>query len=187
VDGFKQKMATKISTGIRVKLKDASLTELMHATNIFGRGFGIKKMEIILSEYPTILEDTNISKQDKIKLISKVQGMAKKTSEQFVEKIEYFISFIKDSNLYYKLNYVPKQSVDKTHPLFNKKYVMTGFRDKELLSKLDNIGAEQASSVSKNTFVLIVKNMDEETGKVDDAKKLNISIMTPEMINNKYF
>lgn len=193
VDGFKQKMATKISSGIKARLKEASLPELMHATNIFGRGFGIKKIENILTELPTILaSSTSTNKSDKIKMISKVQGMAKKTAEQFVDKIELFIEFMNESKLTDKLIYAPKQThhnnvIDENHPLYKKKYIMTGFRDKELMDKLSAFGAEQGSSVSKNTFVVIVKNLDEDTGKVEEAKKLNIPIMTPQMIIEKYF
>ena len=48
VDGFKEKMATKIKHSITEKIKKVSLAELMHATNIFGRGFGTKKFQLIL-------------------------------------------------------------------------------------------------------------------------------------------
>jgi NAD-dependent DNA ligase len=192
VEGFKKKMAAKISIGIKDRLKEASLPELMHATNIFGRGFGTKKLELILNKFPTILLDNanaNANKQDKIKMISKIQGMAKKTAEQFVDKIDEFIGLMNEINLNDKLNYVPKKTdtLSQSHPLYKKKYVMTGFRDKELIAKLDAIGAEQASSVSKNTFLLIVKNMDEDTGKAEEARKLNIPIMTPEMVQQNYF
>ena len=118
--------------------------------------------------------------------------MAKKTAEQFVDKIELFIEFMNESKLTDKLIYAPKQThhnnvIDENHPLYKKKYIMTGFRDKELMDKLSAFGAEQGSSVSKNTFVVIVKNLDEDTGKVEEAKKLNIPIMTPQMIIEKYF
>ena len=59
---------------------------------------------------------------------------------------------------------------------------MTGFRDKELIAKLESVGAQQVSSVSKNTYMVIVKNLDEDTVKVQEAKKLNVKIMTPEML-----
>jgi NAD-dependent DNA ligase len=54
---------------------------------------------------------------------------------------------------------------------------MTGFRDKDLESKLKSLGAKISSSVSKNTFIVLVKTMDEDTGKVADARKLGINII----------
>ena len=44
-------------------------------------------------------------------------------------------------------------------------------------------------AVSKNTFVVIVKDnesKDEDTGKIDQAKKLNIPILTLEEFKDKY-
>ena len=56
---------------------------------------------------------------------------------------------------------------------------MTGFRDKELIQKLKDIGAENSASVSKNTFVVLVKiDKDEDTSKAEEARKLDIPIMT---------
>ena len=63
---------------------------------------------------------------------------------------------------------------------------MTGFRDKELIEKIKKVGGDLSNSVSKNTFVVIVKNKDEETGKIDQAKKLQIPIMIPEEFISKY-
>ena len=189
VPGFKKKMASKIYEGIKEKINSVSLPELMHATNIFGRGFGTKKIEAILTDLPLILVDES-SKQEKIKKVIGVQGLAKKTAEQFVNQLEEFIEFMKVANLKNKLTYTPKKpdssSVNKEHLLYKKKFVLTGFRDKELVAKLEALGAEQASAVSKNTNLVIAKSIDEDTGKVAEAKKLGIEIVTPEMLKEKY-
>ena len=43
------------------------------------------------------------------------------------------------------------------------------------------------SSVTKNTFAVLVKDKDEDTGKANQARKLNIQLMTPEEFANEYF
>ena len=63
---------------------------------------------------------------------------------------------------------------------------MTGFRDKILLEKLTAVGAEQDSTVRKNTFVVLVRDLTEETSKVGEAKALGIPIMTPVEFQDKY-
>ena len=186
VEGFQEKMAQKIHCGIYTKLQETSLPELMHATNIFGRGFGTKKLASILNDLPTILHLQN-STTDKVKMISNIQGLAKTTAVKFVDKIDEFIEFIKAAKLTDKLQQPTVVSVTSSHTLYQKKYIMTGFRDKELIKKLEAVGADQGSSVSKNTFMVIVKTLDEITSKVDEAKKLNIPIMTPIMVMEKYF
>ena len=70
--------------------------------------------------------------------------------------------------------------------LYNKKIVITGFRDKELQQKLDKIGVKLGTSVSKKTFVVLVKDMDDDTGKADKARKLGVKLMTPEAFKTKY-
>ena len=65
---------------------------------------------------------------------------------------------------------------------------MTGFRDKELVAKLKEVGAENSAAVTKNTFAVIVKDdIDEDTGKADAARKLNIPIITKDDFIKKYF
>lgn len=80
----------------------------------------------------------------------------------------------------------PKKELDQSHPLFGKSIVMTGFRDAELQNELKEIGARIGSSVSSKTFVLLVKDKDEDTGKASEARKLNVPLMSPEEFRNKY-
>jgi NAD-dependent DNA ligase len=184
VAGFKQKMAQKIQASIQEHINKATLAELMHATNLFGRGFGVKKFQLILAAEPTILTDTTA---DKIKRVSQIEGMAKKTAEQFINQIPTFLAFLEETKLSAKLQETPPISVkDKTHPLYGKHFVMTGFRDKVLLEKLAAVGAEQGSAVKKNTFVVLVKDPTEETSKTIEAKTLGIPILTPTEFLLKY-
>jgi NAD-dependent DNA ligase len=175
VAGFKQKMAAKIKASIGEKIDKATLPELMHATNLFGRGFGLKKFQLILAAEPTILTDTN----KKVERVSQIEGMAKKTAEQFVQQIPVFLAFLTEINLNSKLQQKTPEVADKTHPLYGKQYVLTGFRDKALVEKLNEFGAEQSNTIKKNTFVVLVKDLEEETTKTSEAKKLGIPIMTP--------
>jgi DNA ligase (NAD+) len=73
-----------------------------------------------------------------------------------------------------------KKQVDESHPLFGKTIVMTGFRDTQIQEDIKNVGAKLGSSVSKNTFIVLVKDKDEDTGKASDARKLGVTLMTPE-------
>jgi NAD-dependent DNA ligase len=92
-------------------------------------------------------------------------------------------------NKLYSLELKPVSSPEKKeHPLFGKKYVMSGFRDKTLINALDLVGAEQGATVNKNTFVLLVKTLEEgsSTTKINDAKKIGVPVMTVDMFKTKY-
>ena len=78
-------------------------------------------------------------------------------------------------------------TIDESHPLYGKKVVMTGFRDKTLIADIVAVGGEMGSGVSKNTFIVLVKDKKEETGKVGQAKKLGVTLMTPTEFKEKYF
>ena len=40
------------------------------------------------------------------------------------------------------------------------------------------MGANQAANVSQNTYLVVAKNADEDTEKAEQARKLNVPIMT---------
>ena len=187
VEGFREKTATKIHDGIEEKIGVASLVTIMSASNIFGRGFSDKKLEIIMDSYPNVLL-SNESVSDKVKKIAAMKGMAAKTAEAFVEKIPNFIQFIKESGLDNKLNQpvIEKKPVDVSHPLFGKTIIMTGFRDNSIQDALKSVGAKLGTSVSKNTFIVLVKDKNDDTGKAAEAKNLKIPLMTVEEFRQKY-
>ena len=186
VEGFKEKLANKIHDGIANKIAEASLPELMHATNLFGRGFGRRRFEAILKQVPDILISKKAAAEKLAELVA-VEGMAKKSAEKFLTHAPIFVVWATAAGLANRLQYQPtKLSADPEHPLFGKKWVMTGFRDKDLIEKLKKVGAEQQSAVSKKTFMVIVKDKDEDTGKAEEARKLGVPVMTPDEIEAKY-
>ena len=191
VDGFKDKTANKLYNGIKEKLESASIISIMSASNIFGRGFSGKKTELIMEAYPDVL----ISKeptQEKINKVASIKGMAKKTAEAFVQSIPNFIQFLQETKLTHKIAQAQQEQEgqlvekDTSNPLFGKTIVMTGFRDAAIQQALKDVGAKLGSSVSKNTFLVLVKDLEEDTGKAADAKKLGIKLMTPEEFKAKY-
>jgi NAD-dependent DNA ligase len=199
VPGFGPKISENLYTNINAAVYEANLPELMVASGIFGQGFGAKKAEAILNQYPDLFmdyldtqvnadtEDTEEWFDEYTIKVSNVFGMSKKTGEEFVNKVPEFIHFMEKINEVGKLEYVnPMNKLDKSHPLFGKKIVMTGFRDKDLIEEIKARGGEVSGSVSDKTFIVLVKNVDESTGKADEARKRNIPLMTPTEFRNAY-
>jgi NAD-dependent DNA ligase len=194
IEGFKDKLSDKIYLGIKDRLEQSSLNDLMVGSNIFGRGFSEKKMQIILNDLPDILVSLE-SKEVKVEKVKQIKGMALKTAEAFVQKIDDFKDFLLEIGLHNKLekeNGSLSLSVDTTNvnsnPLFGKKIVLTGSRDKSIIEFIKSVGGEMVSSVSKNTFLVIAKTADEDsdTGKANEARKLNIPILSISEFQNKY-
>jgi DNA ligase (NAD+) len=192
VEGFKMKMASKIYNGIREKLDSASIITLMSASNVFGRGFSGKKIENVFSLYPDVLTSKE-NRETKIAKIAAMKGMAQKTAEAFVDRIGAFVDFMKECGLEKKILISEYSAVgsevtmDTSNPLYEKTIVMTGFRDKDLEAGLKEVGAKMGSSVSKNTFCVVVKDLNlEESSKVLEAKRLGIPVLTLSQFNTQY-
>jgi DNA ligase (NAD+) len=185
IPGFKTKLSNKICNGIKNKLENISLPDLIVATNIFGRGFGKSRAKNILKHYPNILTSDE-SEEDKMEMVEELDGFAHKTAELFVPYIPKFIEFIHKTNLQHKL-VVQTKKVNTSHPLYQKIIVMTGFRDKQLEKEIIDAGGEIKNSVSKKTFVLLVDSLDSDSGKADKARKFNVPLMTPYAFTNTYF
>jgi NAD-dependent DNA ligase len=191
VDGFKDKTANKLYNGIKEKLISASIITIMSASNIFGRGFSGKKTELIMEAYPDILISKE-SDKEKISEIASIKGMAQKSAEAFVQAIPNFIQFIHETGLTQKLQQQESEknqiveTKDPSHPLFGKTIVMTGFRDAAIQQAITHVGAKLGSSVSKNTFLVLVKDLAEDSGKAQDAKRLGVPLITPDEFKAKY-
>jgi len=194
VEGFKMKMASKIYNGIREKLESASIITLMSASNVLGRGFSEKKIELVFSLYPDVLTSKE-NNETKIAKIAAMKGMAQKTAEAFVERIGAFVDFMKECGLEKKILIsnveneatVSKATVDTSNPLYEKTVVLTGFRDKDLEVILKKVAAKMGSSVSKNTLCVVVKDSNsDESSKVLEAKRIGIPVLTLEQFKTQY-
>ena len=189
VEGFKRKSAEKIRNGIAEKVDEATLPQLMYATTIFGRGFGIKRLEAILEAHPDILVSDDPD-DEKVAMLAKVHGMAAKSAKQFVEEMPRFIEWMYDANLESRIKFEKVQlQGDSSHPLFGKVIVTTGVGAKEkkaLSAVLRTVGASLGSSVKKETLVVLVTNLDEDTEKAEKARKLGIPLMLISEFLQKY-
>ena len=213
IDTFKDKMATKIHNSIQKQISKSSLAKIAAASNILGRGFAEKRIELILKAYPDIFTKplaTNLNKEEKekekanlIAQISSIEGFANKTATQFVEALPEFHKFLEESNLTKNKIMTLKPNKEDTPnktkppvsgPLVGEVIVLSDFKQdgvnktkKEFTSQLEDLGAIIENSLTKKTTILIVGSKDVETGKIKKAKnQSNTKILTFEEFNNKY-
>ena len=177
LDGFKEKKSNKIYNSIQSAIKKNTIEDIMCASNIFGRGLGPKRLSLILETYPDILTN-EISDKDKIDMVTEIKGMSTKTAQLFVTNIQSFVCFIKEANLLYKIKELQENNkvIVSDHILSGKKIVMSGFRDKELMIMIKKYGGINENQITKDTFVLIVKDLESESSKKSAAIKQNIPV-----------
>lgn len=188
IDGLSTKSINKIYDNIENALHKIELYDLMNASICFGRTIGSKKLKAILDVNPNLL-DIYEEKGDKFtfELIMNIKGFEEKTTSKVVEGIPCFIKWMNKlikikPYMEEKLKPVVKKIIKAKENRFkDKKICFSGFRDKEMEEKLTQLGASIVSGVSKNTNILIVKDIDESSSKIDKAKELGIEILNKEM------
>lgn len=204
IEGFGQISASKLVSSIKNQINNCSLDILMSASNMFGQGISIKKIQSILNDYPNVLTD-DIPDTNKINKLLKIKGIADKTATLFVNSIPNFMNFIQINKLSELLNSLLSQtqntklknnninsfeedvtlttrSNNNTNNTNNnivfKTAVLTGTRDKELLKKLESENYKIVDTVNKNVNLVIAKDPNENTKKIKDALKYNIPILS---------
>lgn len=198
VEGFKDKMAEKVYNSLHTQIEKSSVVKLLASANAFGRGMGERKLKPIFETIPTILVSDKTD-MEKILLLQNIHGIGKENAHMFVEHIPHALGFLSQCNLLQKLtihgtqqpnqqpNQQQQQQQQTHHPLYRKKIIFTGFRDKPLMSLLESqYETTFASSISKYIFVVVVKSLEESNAKIKQAKALEIPIMTYEEFKKVY-
>lgn len=183
IEGLGKTLVTKLYSSIESGLEGRKLEEIMAASQIFGRGIGIKKFKLITNDYPNILDIYKEKGSDHTKeLINNIMGFDTKTTNKIVDSMDEFIQYL-DKFLKLKPNLLKSVKSDKSNKLkleqyVGKKIVFTGFRDKEIQKELENIGAKISGSVSSNTDLVIAGDLSEKSNKIDKAKELEIELIS---------
>lgn len=184
MEGFQKKSAEKIVNEINESLKKADCLTFMVASNLFGRSIGEKKLKVIVTSFPRILEGYTPTETE----LSKVDGIGSITAKQFIDGLPLFFDFMKDIGIPCNKKSETKVIVEKsTKPsLSHLIVVFTGMRDKDLEAEIESRGGKIGSSVSKKTTVVVAKDPSEDSGKVKTAKELGIEVLDFETFKKKY-
>jgi DNA ligase (NAD+) len=182
IPGFGKRKAEIVYNNIHNSLKNVPIYILLSATGIFGIGIGSKKLQELFEYIPNILElvkDNTISKTELYNKIMEVKGFSDKTTNKIIGELDTSNKFLEELKDYISIKKEEKHDKDEEHKLFGKKIVFTGFRDKSLSQKIEELGGKEMSTISKNIDLLIIKNEnDKETSKIKKAIELGIIILT---------
>ena len=186
IEGFKNKSADNILNALK-KIRDVDCNVLMDASNIMGRGFGLKKIKSITDIHPEILDNTKAARNKALKLkasdLIKINGIAKTSADLFIENLPKYYEFY--DNLGFKCKGDKKLPANVIVANINtnfkdKTFIFSGFRNKDYEKKITDNGGKITTSVSKNTSYLIVKDKNENTAKIIKARELGVIILSLE-------
>lgn len=201
IKSFKEKMIEKIYNNISERIKNLTLLDLMIASNVFGHGMGERKLNKIMETYPDIIDlYINNSKKEITDMIIQIEGFDVKTAEYFADGLDKFIELFNtltpDMRKQLRisiLKYIDKQNQTKEQASgskFNgKRFVFSGFRNKDWENLITSNGGSIGNSISSNTSILVTTTTDLNEGtnsKIIKAKELKIPIMTRENFEKDY-
>ena len=199
IEGLGNKSAERIYSNIRTRLETATLSEILGASGMFGFGISGKKVEKLLKSIPNLLElPKTMNTNELVNRVKEVEGFSTKTASNVVSNLQKAIEFITELN-----RVLPregkqedekrdekrddKKQNDVESKINNCKIVCTGFRDNEFERELMLMGATISTSVSKNTDIVIVKNLnDKPTSKLTKATQLGITIIQKDVFIKEY-
>lgn len=171
IEGFGDKKIEIIINAIETSKKHDKLEEIMAASNIFQRSLGIKKLKLILDNYPNIIND-NIKNEE----LTKINGIGDINAKHFNDNIDNFkIFYFKYFKIIEKKEKVKVLSIDDR--LLKKIVVFSGIRDKNMEELIIENGGKINGSVSKKTEILIVKDLESNSSSIKKAKELDIIII----------
>lgn len=181
IDGFQKTLAQKIYDNIHNGLKNTKKEILLGSASILGEGIGKRKIKSLFDGFPDIL-DTDIDKKDMIKKIINIEGFSDKTAEKIVYNIDNAKKFLKDIEKYvsYEIDIVESTKLNGKNILFS------GYRSKDLEKEIIKNGGNIVQTVNKNLSILIVKDLDSNSSKVENAKKFGVEIIDNDNFVKKY-
>lgn len=175
-DGIQEKSAERIYTNIHNNLKEIPLYILMTASGVFDIGLGVKKLKTLTTSIPDIIDTfNNISRKEFYSKLLQVEGFSEVTANRIIINLPLFSKFLEDVKGYITIENKEKKDIEKV--LLGKKYVFSGFRDKDLENFIEERGGSVVNTVSSKTSGVIVKTKGQETSKIEKAKRLGLDIV----------
>lgn len=126
--------------------------------------------KLILKQY-TLDELLNMTQDEILHNLVQVKNIGKTKAEVVAEQLPYFIDDLK---------YISEMDnvIPHKYNTTSKKIRFTGVRDADLVATVQSMGHDIGEgSVTKDTSILVVPNINFSSGKVDRAKKYGIMIL----------
>jgi NAD-dependent DNA ligase len=204
IDGFQKKSAEKVAATIAACRASVDCVDLMAASNIFGRGFGSRKLKAIIKAYPSILKRQTPT----LAQLMQIEGIGPETAPLLIKNLPKFFKILDEIGIPCRNNSSdshekedtkprtpepepehkpePKQKPKKDIPKnidFNKQTVVfTGVRNKDLEKIIEAAGGKVTTSISKNTTLVITKDVNDNNAKLNKARELKIKIISIDSI-----
>ncbi len=169
-----EKLGAKSALNFKSSLKD-NITNIKETKFLNAVGFHSFVVET-LEENGYTFKDFDKLNLDKLK---EMHGIGEEKAQEFL--LFYQKEKLQIEKLIKYFSFKEKNSESK---LFGQSFCFTGFRDKNLEKIIENLGGTISNSVNKKLSFLICADKDENSSKIEKAKKENIKILSKKELEN---
>ncbi|MCQ2523481.1 MAG: NAD-dependent DNA ligase LigA [Lachnospiraceae bacterium] len=185
LEGFGEKSYNKLIESAD-KALDVSIANFIYSLGILN--VGLSNAKIICRAFDNDINKVIAATYDELAAIDNIGEVIAKSFTQY---------FLKDSNMLSVRNLLElvrmrkEEAADLSGELAGKTVVITGSLNlfsnrKDLVAAIELKGGKAASSVSKNTFILVNNDIESASSKNKTAKELGIPIMSEAEFVSKY-
>ena len=178
-------LSNQLYDDIHERITNVSLAVLLDASGFFPH-IGSRRFESILEVYPNLLsfvkyQDEEEEKQN-IFMLQQIKGINMLANE-IVNKLPSFVGWLDNHSMITISTQTQSQTQSQTvksDKLVGMTFVFSGFRDKDLETKIKNLGGKTTTAVSRNTTMLILKDLSSENmkGKAQEAQAKGIRLIS---------
>lgn len=175
------------------KIKILPIWKLASAHNMFS-GMGEKTFKAIDKEIDLYSLDPTYLEQDRyfnemIKKLDAIENIGRETAIDILSTWTDFCQFLRDINyqrpiISWEEKMQSKNLIDNKEegPIYRKTFCFTGFRSNQIQELIEEKGGEIKSSVSKSLNYLVRLDETFKMGKVIEAEKMGIKIITKQQL-----
>jgi DNA ligase (NAD+) len=180
IEGWAMKSADRLLNQFRkLAVVGVPVARLLHALDVFDGKIGEKTCQKILDDMDLSLLDNIYLSQNLSNIendLTMIDGVSSITARVFIKGLKNFHdNFIELINISITQWKTPKQR-SIGNKMSGHSVCFTGFRDKSLEQGIESQGGKIASGVSKNTTILVVKDLCSGSSKMKKASELGIQV-----------
>lgn len=174
IPGFGSGLSNHLVDNLKTLLTNISPAVLMAASGYFPN-IGVKRFENIFAAYPNFLDYYDNDPKCIAAMIMDIRGF-KDLALEIAYRVYDFVVWLDSIPEIIVEDHNVLTSISQNLAGFT--IVFSGFRDSELESQIKERGGKVTTSVSKNTTLLIMKDIGDTKGKAQKAISLNIPLVT---------
>lgn len=188
LENVKEKSANNFYNEIKnIRNNKYPIEKFVLATNSLGDNFGSRKAKLIFDAFPDIITHKIwLHRNTWLEKLINIDGIEDKTANQIIDNWQELLANLKWIKKYFTIK-PPEPKKNIKNKLKYVKWVLSGFRDKDIENKIIELGGKTSSTISKNTDILVVKDqtvLDNPTSKVSKANELGVKIILKKDVKN---